>query len=195
MSAVSRFSAAALLLAVVGTTAVQAQHPQTRQGFWIGFGFGGGSARLSCNGCGDTTITAATGHIKLGGTLRPNLLIGGEVNGWSKPREGGEKFTLGNVSAIVQYYPAPANGFFLKGGLGFATVEDNSDVDGKFTGTGFGFIFGLGYDIRVARNFSLTPIANLYYGGIGELSQGGSNSSGLGWKQSVVEIGLDFMFH
>ena len=74
-------------------------------------------------------------------------------------------------------------------------ARNNSDVDGKFTGNGFGFIFGLGFDIRVARNFSLTPIANLYYGGIGELSQGGSSTSGLGWKQSVIEIGLDFMFH
>jgi len=191
----TRLGAAVALLALVGWTRAHAQNPQTRHGFWIGFGFGGGSARLSCNGCGDTTITAATGHIKLGGTLRPNLLIGGEVNAWSRPKENGEKFTLGNVSAIVQYYPAPANGFFLKGGLGVATAEDNSDVDGKFTGTGFGFIFGLGYDIRVARNFSLTPIANLYWGGIGELSQGGSTSSGLGWKQSVIEVGLDFMFH
>jgi len=191
---VNRVFAAVALLALVGATAAPAQHPQTRQGFWIGFGFGGGSGHFTCNGCSDTTLTAGTGHIKMGGTVRPNLLIGGEVNAWSKS-ETGETLTMGNVSAIVQYYPAPANGFFLKGGLGYATVEDNSDVDGKFTGNGFGFIFGLGFDIRVARNFSLTPIANLYYGGIGELSQGGSSTSGLGWKQSVIEIGLDFMFH
>src|SRR6266487_1476306 len=191
----SRLFAAVTLLALVGATGVRAQHPQTRQGFWIGFGFGGGSAHLTCNGCTDTTLTAGTGHLKMGGTVRPNLLIGGEVNAWSKPKENGEEFTVGNVSAIVQYYPAPANGFFLKGGLGYATFEDNSDSDGKATGSGFGFIVGLGFDIRVARNFSLTPIANLYYGGIGEVSQGGATTSGLGVKQSVIEIGLDFMFH
>jgi outer membrane protein with beta-barrel domain len=192
MRATFHLFTAGVLLAL-GVPCAAAQHPQTRQGFWIGFGFGGGSARFSCNGCTDTTLTAATGHVKLGGTVRPNLLIGGELNAWTK-NQNSETLTIGNVSAIVQYYPAVASGFFLKGGVGFATISDKN-TGATATGNGFGYIVGLGYDFRVARNFSLTPIANVYYGGIGELTTAGSTTSGLGWKQSVFELGLDFMFH
>jgi outer membrane protein with beta-barrel domain len=193
MRATSWFLTAATLIAL-GASSAAAQHPQTREGFWIAFGFGGGSARFSCKPCtSDTTLTSATIDLKMGGTVRPNMLIGGELNAWTK-NENGETLTIGNLSAVLQYYPAVASGFFLKGGLGYATIRDEAGGS-TATGNGFGFIVGLGYDFRVGRNFSLTPIANVYYGGIGELSSGGSSTTGLGWKQSVFELGLDFMFH
>src|SRR6267378_2017007 len=52
MRYISRGSAMVMALLVLGVSVVSAQHPQTRQGFWIGFGFGYGS--YTCTGCGST---------------------------------------------------------------------------------------------------------------------------------------------
>ena len=112
------------LFALCAAGSALAQHPQKREGFWIGFGFGYGSADVKS----DTIPAAAsresgpTGFIKLGGALSKKVLLGGEVNAWTKS-ESGATFTLGNVSAAAYFYPAPETGFFLKGGVGFADYE------------------------------------------------------------------------
>src|SRR5205807_2694432 len=54
MRAVTRFLGILGVLAVAGPRWAAAQHPQTREGFWIGFGFGYGSAKPSCDGCAPT---------------------------------------------------------------------------------------------------------------------------------------------
>ena len=142
------------LLAILLATTANAQQAQTRQGFWIGGGLGYGS--LGCEGC--DRVGAPSGYLKLGGTLRQNILIGVETNGWTKS-EFGSRLTMGNVSGAVYWYPMATNGLFVKGGAGYS-VLDNS-----FSSTsGFGMLAGLGYDVRVARNLSITPVANWFRG-------------------------------
>src|SRR2546423_2475203 len=74
---------AACILAVVGllgvtASAARAQYPQRREGFWIGFGLGYGSANVTCGTCGSGSRTeGVTAFLKLGGTPSRNLLIGG----------------------------------------------------------------------------------------------------------------------
>ena len=57
------------LLAVLTTSAsvARAQYPQRREGFWIGFGLGYGSANVTCDGCG-TPSEVATARV-FGGTM------------------------------------------------------------------------------------------------------------------------------
>jgi len=43
MRYISRGSAMVMALLVLGVSVASAQHPQTRKGFWIGFGVGYGS--------------------------------------------------------------------------------------------------------------------------------------------------------
>ena len=93
MRDVSRSMAMLAALAVLGVSIASAQHPQTRKGFWIGFGFGYGS--LSCTGCSSTG--GVSGYLKMGGTVSPHLLLGGESNGWSKS-EGGFTTTVGDAT-------------------------------------------------------------------------------------------------
>ena len=88
MRAVTRFLAALGVLLIVTMPALSAQHPQTRQGFWIGFGLGGGSAKVSCTGCTTGRETGFTGFLKMGGTLSPKVLLGGESSGWAKKSSG-----------------------------------------------------------------------------------------------------------
>ncbi|NIR44906.1 MAG: hypothetical protein GWN99_11420 [Gemmatimonadetes bacterium] len=123
-------------------------------GFWISFGLGGG------RDFGDEEFGSA-GYIRLGGTVKPRWLVGGEVVGifWE---ESEADISLGNVTFTVIHYPA--GGFFLKGGVGFGG-RDASVSEGDFRVTtsreGLGLTLGSGFEIRLGRNFFLTPGVDL----------------------------------
>jgi len=175
-----RFVLVALAVAIAPVAAAQG-HPQVRQGFWIGFGFGYGSLSYSCSGCSGSQ-GAVSGYLKMGGTLSPKLLIGGETNAWVKT-ESGITFTASNASAAVYFYPSPANGLFLRGGLGYAALSASQGGSSN-SQSGFGAVFGLGYDIRVGTNTSITPVANFNWGSIGS-----------GVKQNVFQLAVGVTFH
>ena len=164
MRYVTRSTAIVLAMLALGVSAASAQHPQTRKGFWIGFGFGYGSYGISCTGCsGLGRESSFTGHIRLGGTVGPKLLLGMESIAWTKS-QGGATVTAGNVSLAADYYPQPAGGLFLSAGVGFSRVETSSSGSPSSGSTGPGFTFGAGYDVRVGANTSVTPIANFVWG-------------------------------
>jgi hypothetical protein len=142
-----------LLLTLFALPASGQANPQTRQGFWIGFGFGAGS--LGCEDCGDERESGVNVNLRMGGTLSQRLLIGGELNGWSKS-EGDATLTVGNAGPVVLFYPSANGGFFLKGGLGLSTISLDFGSE-TFDEQGVGLTLGLGYDARVGRGFALTP--------------------------------------
>lgn len=171
----------ALLTALLATTAF-AQQAQTRQGFWIGGGMGYGSLGLSCTGCADVGREGGlSGYAKLGGTLRPNILLGVETNGWRKS-EGGATITMGNLSGAAYWYPMATQGFFVKGGAGYSILSVDDGVTSA-DDSGFGLLGGVGYDFRVGRNLSITPVANWFRGGF----DGGS--------ANVLQFGLGVTSH
>jgi hypothetical protein len=178
-------------LAVTAASAATAQRPQTRQGFWIAFGLGIGSADLTCDGCTFDRETGGAAHLRLGGTLNQQLLLGGDVTGWAKVIDGVTN-TAGNVSLIAQYYPSPNGGVFLKGGAGFSTIQF---IDGgeQARGDSYGVSGGVGYDIRVGRNISLTLLADLLFGGSRDIRyQGATVIPGLSFNAVNVTIGVTF---
>ena len=167
------------LLAILLATTANAQQAQTRQGFWIGAGMGYGSMGISCDGCGSIDREGApSGYLKLGATLRPNILLGVETNGWTKS-EAGARLTMGNISGAVYWYPMVTNGLFVKGGAGYSMLDSNIG-DGT---SGFGVLGGVGYDVRVSRNLSITPVANWFRG---SFSGGSAN---------VLQLGLGVTSH
>ena len=149
----------ATLLALCATTVGTAQRPQTRKGFWIAFGLGWGSADLTCDGCSGPREGGGVGHLRLGGTLNQKVLLGGDVTGWTK-EEGGAQLTVGTLVALIRFYPSARGGFFLLGGLGAGTIHVGIDGFGSDSETGGGALVGLGYDIRLGGNVSLTPFWN-----------------------------------
>ncbi len=170
---------AALAVLVEG---VEAQQPQTRDGFYIGFGLGGGS--FGCSDCTDRESGPAA-TLKLGGTLRPNLLVGADISGWTK-EEGGARVTHSNVVAALQFYPSTTGGFFLKGGIGVSRLEASASGGGfSFSASddGLGLSAGLGYDIRLGSNFSLSPYGGFAWGNF----EGGSANH--------VQLGLGVTWH
>jgi len=175
------------------TTTLVAQHPQVRKGFWIGFGPTYGTAGVSCDGCGSTNREGGFGgFLKLGGTLSKNVLLGGEVNSWYK-EDSGTSVTLGNVVAAVYVYPKSTSGLFIKAGAGFSSMfggGNGPDLEAE----GWGITTGIGYDIRVGKNISITPVANFWFGQPGNVKANGT-TVGTGWKQNVFEGGLGITFH
>ena len=156
---------AIVLTAAVLASAVPllAQHPQVRRGFWISGGPAFGSLDLACSGCETDRESGLTLLLAMGGTPRPGLLIGGELEGWGKEL-GGVDVTVGHVSGVAYWYPRPASGFFVKGGLGIAVYSVDAGPLGEEEDTGLGLHGGLGYDVRIGRNLSLTPAAGIFWG-------------------------------
>ena len=180
-----------------GSTARAQSYPQTRDGFTISFGVGVGSAGVTCDGCDTDRETAPALYLRLGGAVRPNLILGGEVNGWSKTVEdsGDEaEVTVATVNFIAQWYPQPTGGFFVDGGLGVGSMNVKVRVPGIATisdkTTGLGYQVGAGYDIRLTRNFSLTPYAT-FFGTAG----GKVESTDDKIDANVAQVGLGFTWH
>ena len=163
----------------IGAAPVAAQHPQTRQGFWFSGGLGYGS--LGCDNC-DGREGGLSGGLSLGTTLSPHFLLGVGTTGWSK-EEFGDRLTVGTVDARVRYYPSTTGGFFLTGGLGWGTIHASVSGLGSASENGLGMIAGLGYDIRVASNFSLTP----FWNGFAVRTDNGD--------ANVGQLGLNVSFH
>src|SRR2546428_13228679 len=120
MRAALRPLALAGLFLGLGASRAAAKHPQIREGFWVSFGLGYGSAHEKCDGCADTTVGGVTGFVRLGGTLSRRLLLGGEIDGWTHSYGGPPPSpgTLGQRAPGPYFHPVPAGGPLLNGGPG-----------------------------------------------------------------------------
>jgi len=166
---------AAVVGASLGVPVVaSAQYKQTRQGFWFNIGLGYGS--LGCKDCSGRT-GSVSGGLALGGTLSQKVVIGGGTNGWTKS-ENGATLTVSTLTALIRFYPSATGGFFLLGGLGVGQIHGSVSGFGSATETGVGAVLGLGYDIRVGNNLSITPFWNGF-------AMNSSNSDA-----NVAQIGL-----
>src|SRR5215203_2075269 len=177
----SRYALASLLCTSIAATAgAQETGGNTRQGFGISFGLGAGSAAVSCEDCSSERDNGLSGYLRIGGYARPSLFVGGETNGWVRNDQGVDQ-QIGILSAVVQWYPQSATGFYLKGGGGFARVTANDGFD-EVASSGIALTGGAGYDWRLTRNFSLTPYAN-YVRSVGAEAE--VNGMGTGYKLNV----------
>ena len=185
-------------LVVVGLCALLAgqagaqSHPQTRDGFGISFGLGGGSAGISCEECPSERETALSGYLRLGGYVSPTLFVGGETNGWTKS-ELGVDGQFGALSAVLQWYPQATNGLYLKGGAGFASTT-LEDADFEIQSNGFAVTAGAGFDWRLTRNFSLTPYVN-YLHQLGAEADVNGVGTGFDLNSNIFQFGLGFTWH
>ena len=173
MQLVSRiFILAGVTLAVV--PAVQAQYAQTHQGIYATFGLGYGLAKITCDQCANEERTGdLTGFLGVGGAISQSFLLGGEAVGWSKVTSSNDNRSLGAANAVATFYPSKREGLFLKAGVGLSWIYGDQELsDGRIESlsqTGLGYVAGLGYDIRIQRNTSVTAIVNFYGGQIGDV--------------------------
>jgi len=187
-------SLSAVSYVVSPSVASPASNPQVRRGFWLGFGGGLGSADATCDACiAGKRENGVVGYFNLGGTIHDRLLLGAEVNLWSKDHEG-VTLNLYNILATATIYPQPSSNYFLKVGAGGAFIDtDIHQVSRTITvdlGNGLGLLVGAGYDFRVWTKASVTAGANFWYG-----RKFASDKSPGTWKQNVVDVTLGITFH
>ncbi len=143
-----------LLFLVPGIAEGQAANGH--EGFWIGFGIGGGSAKAENE---EEALGGGAAYLRLGGTLSQRWLLGGEVMAWGR-RENEVSYSRGNVSFTALFYPSATAGFYLKGGIGASYVDISTTIIGPVISVskgGGGFVLGAGFDIKLGSNIYLTP--------------------------------------
>jgi hypothetical protein len=168
-----------VVLGISSAAATAQGNPQLRDGFWIGFGLGAGS--MGCTDC-DSRESAATGSFRIGGTLNQKVLLGSQVDVWTKTVDGGT-LSFSNVTAALYYYPIETEGLYFMGGVGvasrrFAMGSLSVQSDGP------GLTLGAGYDWRVGQHFALTPYVTLVGGHF--------RTDGISETVNMVHFGLGF---
>jgi hypothetical protein len=180
------------LLALALATTANAQHAQTREGFWISAGLGVGSLGFGGDATNDDRQSGLSGNLSLGATLSPHFLLGAETIGWTNG-EAGVTTKAGVFSAVGYFYPMVTSGLYIKGGVGVLAVSDNAPtLQGKAAGVAAQL--GMGYDIRVGRNVSLSPYANYIASSGAELKLDGSATGG-NINPNMFQVGLGVTMH
>ncbi|MDH3197212.1 MAG: autotransporter outer membrane beta-barrel domain-containing protein [Candidatus Krumholzibacteria bacterium] len=182
----SRYAAlAATLATLVLTGAAHAGKPHDRTGFFIGFGFGGGSASWDWKDpdWGSPDEWSGIGNFRIGGAVKPNLVLHLESSAWVKQWDvvdgssggkiGEADLTLSAVTFAATFFPGNM-GFYLRGGLGFATANatfslgsaGGLSVKAESTDTGLGLVAATGYEWRLTDKFAMGPQVELVFLGI-----------------------------
>jgi hypothetical protein len=168
-----------------------AQGSINHSGFFFGIGLGPGWAKYGGDAEGGTTETGFSGNLRLGGNLKPNLLLAGETNGWYKSSDG-VTWSWGSVMGTVTLYPAKSAAFFVKGGLGYMFTSGDDGFD-ELSSSHFGLQFGAGYDLKIGRGSALTLYGNWIQGLSGSLEL---NSLDIGnVSPSIIQVGLGFSLY
>ena len=180
-------------LGLLATLPLHAQRANTRAGFWWAFGFGAAQGRLVCEICADESHLDLSGTVRLGETLSPHWLLGGEATGWTN--RGGGIISRRALSAtiVALYYPWPKDAFYLKGGAGVAVYRAVDTVD-AITATRPALELGAGYEWRIGPMFSINPYLNYVRGIPGQLRFDGepiADDAGV----SYLQFGIGLVLH
>jgi hypothetical protein len=165
-------TARAVLLLALAVAPATAQVP-ARGGLWADAGAGFGRLRLTCTTCAGVAAAGGTEvTVTVGGAPTANVLLGVQAQCWSSS-SGGASQKVRSLTAVVQWYPWPAAGLFVRAGTGVVqgpvTPRTDSTQTVTVQNTGVGLDFGVGYDFPVSRHFGLTVQAATHIAALGDL--------------------------
>lgn len=187
------FIAALTVLALLTTTDLAAQRPQTRPGFWASMSAGTGNLNWSCDGCSKRDHGGATLAMRLGGSTSQNFLLGAEFN-WTFVDLGTDAINGGYSAFTVYWYPSATGGLFIKGGVGIGTYYRRTSDSVTARSTSAAILLGAGYDIRVGRKISLNPMLTLWSSNKAFLKDAGVPIA-TGFRQYGVALQFGVTYH
>lgn len=173
-----------------------------RHGAWLNIALGAGSENYRYSNVPGgwrrtEDLTKPAFSIAAGGTVNPHFRLGGELNAWVNEYTDVDGFgiteTLVGGLMVGQVYPVRDLGLYIKGGLGIS--RSGSAVDGGIgTGeTGFSYLYGAGYEIKLARNFFLSPAVTVMRHRSSSGDQSSPNDGGtLHERVWTIGVGLTF---
>ncbi len=183
----------ALTFLLLAARPIIAQTPPARAGFWWGFGIGYGTYEHTCDRCDRPTGTTgvSSGYLALGAAVSPQLTLGIEFSGGTTRQNAG----VMSASLIGIWYPQAAGGPFLRCGIGTSTYRQASYAEfPPFTGTGTGWLVAVGWDVRVERGPSFTPMLS-YRAGTPGTVVAYSDTAATNLRQRSVAFTLGLTFH
>jgi hypothetical protein len=187
-------SSAVVLVAL--SQPLQAQS-NPREGFWWGLGLSYGWVHVRCDICDSDRSWSLSATGRAGGTLSQSVLLGVEANGWTTSEGEAEDQVdeyLGSFSAVIFWYPSDTGSLYFKGGFAYLAYRADDD-EVALTSSGFGPQFGIGYEFRVARSFSVQP----YFNSIVTIPTGNLDIDGDrqadGVGLSLLQFGLGVTWH
>ena len=157
----------------------------------MSLGLGVGSLGTSCDSCrAGTRQSGAAVHLWVGTPVGPDVLIGLDIVHWSTPQRD-TAVALSVLTVSADYYPLTRSRWFVSGGLGVSSYA----ITPSLPSTGLGLSLGTGIDIRVAHNFSVTPLAHVLWGTPRDVKDNEQFVFARGLKPGLVVIDLNASFH
>jgi hypothetical protein len=186
-AAIAQVGMLGLLLAAPAAAQGNIKH----DGLYFGVGLGIGWAKYNGDATDGTTESGPSGTLRLGGHVKPNLLIGGETNGWYKSQDGAT-YTWGSLMATTYWYPGKSLPLFVKGGLGWMHTSISDDFD-DLSSSHFAFQVGTGYDLKIAKGSAITFYGNWIKGLSGSLKFDGDDIADV--SPSIIQLGAAFSLY
>jgi len=170
----TRALAIVLCLVIAGTSAVVSpalagDHPQSRTGFFVGFGLGWGNMGADLGSINAERQNSVSGNFRFGWAVLENLTIGLETSSWTKNYEIDANTDLNLLANVTTFAMTlfPGNmGLFVRGGLGFSSARTEITIGGTSvdqTEYGLGALGAVGYEWRLTEKFALGPQAQWTY--------------------------------
>ena len=159
---IGRHLLGSLALALLTATSLGAQSAPLRT-VTFDAGLGGGHASGNCENCIPHGASAASGFLRLGRVITPELIASLEWARWSRPQFGSQsRFDFLTVGA--QWYPISGSGFSMRYAMGYGKSSYAQMVDPSVYRTersGFAYNAGAGYDVRVSDRIIVGPFATV----------------------------------
>lgn len=180
------------LLVVLTAAPLPAGAQVRRSGLWGGASVSLGVRNLSCGACDNEGANLAS-HLglRLGITLRPDVLLAFEMNASGQP---GSPDMIAQFGAVGYWYPRASRPWYLKGGAGYSLFRGEQRGEVAETGSGAGFLLGGGLDIPIGKSASLGPVVTISYDGVGDTHLAGGIKR-IGVSAFTAVLGAALTFH
>jgi hypothetical protein len=129
--------------------------------------------------------------MRLGGTPGKQFLLGAEVNA-SVLHTGDAEIRTGYLAFTAYWYPNAPGGWFVKGGVGEGGYRRKTSTSDEGSDGG-AFLVGAGYDIRVTRRISVTPMLTFWRSARANLTTDSSTlDTGLRHSGAAFQVGMTY---